>query len=84
MPDIKMTNSVRLLRAKQVAEKLSISQSTFYRILEKNAEFSDFPQPRKLSAKWVVWIESEVDSWILSHLQIKDSALPNNLKHAAL
>lgn len=56
----------KLLRVNQVAEKCGFSKSMIWAKLNpKNRRFdSDFPQPVRLSARAIGWIESELDAWI--------------------
>ena len=50
------------IRAEEISEKLGISLSAFYRLVEKTV---DFPPPVRFSSRWVAWFECEVDAWIL-------------------
>lgn len=63
-----VTAPLRLLRATQVCNKLNISKTTLYAKLDKNSKYYDpeFPKQINLGGKAVAWIESQIDSWILS------------------
>lgn len=45
---------------KQVAEKVSLGQSTIYRMISKGL----FPKPFSLGANRTAWIESDIDDWL--------------------
>lgn len=51
------------LRAKEVAEKLGISLSTFRRLIASKG--NDFPKPIRYNSRWVAWFDCEVESWII-------------------
>lgn len=50
----------RILRAKEVAERVSISTSQVYRL----AREGKFPEPVKITENRSGWLETEVDQWI--------------------
>ena len=52
--------SSRILKAKDVAERVSISTSQVYRL----ARDGRFPQPVKITENRSGWLETEVDQWI--------------------
>ena len=52
--------SSRILKAKEVAERVSISTSQVYRL----ARDGRFPEPVKITEKRSGWLETEVDQWI--------------------
>ena len=52
--------SSRILKAKDVAERVSISTSQVYRL----ARDGRFPQPVKVTENRSGWLETEVDQWI--------------------
>ena len=54
----------KLIRAKEVAKKVTLSVSHVYRL----ARDGKFPKPRKLSANTTVWVEEEIDQWISERL----------------
>lgn len=53
--------SIQILRAPQLAEKLSISKSTLWRWCKNKAHF---PQPKKISEGVTVWFADEVQDWL--------------------
>lgn len=53
-----MTEKNRLLRAKQVVERLPISISTWW----AGVKAGKYPQPLKLGPKTTVWRESDIDA----------------------
>jgi prophage regulatory protein len=52
--------SSRILKAKEVAERVSISTSQVYRL----ARDGRFPKPVKITENRSGWLETEVDQWI--------------------
>lgn len=51
---------MKLLRARDVAARVSVSQSQIYRMV-KNGQF---PPPIKVTDYRSGWVEQEVDQWI--------------------
>lgn len=50
----------QLLRLREVSRIVGLGRSSIYRLVSSGA----FPPPRKLGARSVAWLRSEVDSWI--------------------
>ena len=50
----------RILKAKEVAERVSISTSQVYRLVRDGR----FPEPVKITENRSGWLETEVDQWI--------------------
>lgn len=50
----------KLLRAKEVAEMVGLSVSTFYGLIRQNK----FPKPLKTSENTVAWRYSDIVGWI--------------------
>jgi len=52
----------RILRMRQLAEKLSLSDSHIYALIQKN----QFPKPFSLvhGGRAMGWYESEIDTWL--------------------
>ena len=50
----------RILKAKEVAERVSISTSQVYRL----ARDGRFPEPVKITENRSGWLETEVEQWI--------------------
>lgn len=57
---------VRILRVKQVKDRIGLSRSTIYDRLNPKSPRYDigFPKPVSLGGKAVGWLESEVCDWI--------------------
>lgn len=58
--------SARVLRIKQVQERLGLGRSTIYDRMDPDSPRYDstFPRPISLGISAVGWIESEIDQWI--------------------
>lgn len=58
---------IKILRIKQLTEKLSIGKSTIYDWLNPKSPRYDetFPKPIKLGGNAVGWICAHVDEWVL-------------------
>ena len=52
----------KILRLKEVSEKVALSPSTIYRLCET----SEFPQQIQLGARGCGWYEHELDEWLES------------------
>ena len=50
----------RMLRRPEVLARLGIGNSTLYTLMERG----EFPRPRRIGSRLVVWPESEVDAYI--------------------
>ena len=57
-----MSEQRRLLRLKQVCDKVGLGKSAIYDLIR----FGDppFPAPIKIGSSTSRWVESEVDAWI--------------------
>ncbi|MFA0945874.1 MULTISPECIES: helix-turn-helix transcriptional regulator [Pseudomonas syringae group] len=64
------TNYPRILRLKQVLERVGLSRSTIYdRINPASPRYdSSFPKPIKIGRSAVGWLESSINKWIESLL----------------
>jgi prophage regulatory protein len=68
------TQAYKMLRIKQLAEKIGLSRSTIYERINPKSKKHDpaFPRPVAL---WegpkapVAWIESEVDAWLVARIE---------------
>lgn len=60
---------MKLLRDKQVAEKLACSQAHVWVL----ARTESFPKPYKLSPRVTAWSDEELDAWLLTTKQQGDS-----------
>lgn len=74
------TNSHKILRCREVMNRVGISKSTIYDWLNpKSTRFDrSFPKPIKLGKASVGWVESALNEWL--ELRIKNS-LETNQKH---
>ena len=57
-----MQDEIELIKMDGLVEMLKTSESTIRRKLKSG----EIPQGRRLSAKIVVWIKSDIIAWILS------------------
>lgn len=55
------TNTKRIIRQKEVSEKLGLSKATIWTYVRTR---DDFPKPIRLGANSVGWLESEIDAFI--------------------
>ena len=51
---------MKALKIKDVVEKVSLGQSTIYKMVAGG----DFPRPFQIAPNRVAWVESEVDDWL--------------------
>lgn len=51
---------MKALTVKQVAEKLSLGQSTIYRMVANG----EFPKPFVLYSNRTAWLDEDVDAWL--------------------
>lgn len=51
---------MKALNVKQVAEKIALSESTIYRMVNNG----DFPKPFTLYSNRTGWLEEDVDAWL--------------------
>lgn len=63
-----LNDSLKVLKMKDLCEKIKSCRSAAYRRLDKNDSMYDatFPKPIKLGSRSIGFIESEVDVWLLS------------------
>lgn len=66
IPNQQVVSELRVLRIKDVTEKLAIGKSTLYDWLKPTSPRYDaqFPKPIKLSSKSIGWLSSEIDNWL--------------------
>ena len=55
------TNTKRIIRQKEVSEKLGLSKATIWTYVRTR---DYFPKPIRLGANSVGWLESEIDAFI--------------------
>jgi prophage regulatory protein len=58
-------HQVRALRDKDVAAKISGSRAHVWNLVKNDPTF---PRPARLSSNFTIWLESEVDAWLLSRV----------------
>ncbi|USX25538.1 AlpA family transcriptional regulator [Oxalobacteraceae bacterium OTU3CINTB1] len=63
---------LRIIRRKQLEERTGLSRSAIYDRLSSNSPRFDpsFPRAIKLGANSVGWVESEIEAWLLSRMQM--------------
>lgn len=50
----------RVLRRPEVEERTGLARSTIYKLIGEG----EFPEPIRLAARSVGWVEQEVDAWL--------------------
>ena len=60
---------LKILRLKKVKDRTGLSRSTIYLRIQKGT----FPRPINLGARAVGWIETEIQHWLTSCLESRDS-----------
>lgn len=56
-----------ILRVQEVSRRVGLSRTTLWRLGKRG----EFPQARKLTAKTIGWLESDVEEWIDTRARIK-------------
>jgi len=66
------TNQEKLfiLRRKQVEARTGLSRSTIYLRIQEGT----FPKPISLGERAVGWVENEIEAWLASRIENRDSA----------
>ncbi|MDT4307457.1 AlpA family transcriptional regulator [Klebsiella aerogenes] len=59
-------HSDRLLRLRQVEDKIGFGKSWIYRQIQ----LQQFPPSIRLNSRHVAWLESEVDAWIRQRIRL--------------
>lgn len=59
---------MKIIRLKQVIASTGLGRSTIYKYIAEGK----FPLPLKLSVRCVGWLESEIQQWIQSRLDIRN------------
>lgn len=52
---------MKALKIKDVVEKVSLGQSTIYKMVS----LGTFPRPFQIAPNRVAWVESEIDDWLI-------------------
>jgi len=55
-----MDRSKKFLRLPSVSEKVGLSRSQIYKLIQQG----EFPEPIKLGPKISVWIEEKLEAWM--------------------
>jgi prophage regulatory protein len=55
-----MDYSKKLLRLRQVIERVALSKSTIYRSMDDGS----FPRPLKLGSRMVRWLSDDIDNYL--------------------
>jgi prophage regulatory protein len=65
------TNQTKLsiLRLNKVKDRTGLSRSTIYLRIQEGT----FPRPINLGARAVGWLENEIDAWLTSCVESRDS-----------
>lgn len=59
----------RLMRCPEVLARVGLSKSTLYEMTAAG----EFPVPIPISRQAVAWLENEIDAWITSRIERRDS-----------
>ena len=64
--------SPRLIRIKEVIDRVGIGRSTIYDWMNPRSPRFDvtFPKPVKLGGNSIAWLEHDIDSWILGKVSV--------------
>lgn len=67
-----LNSGLKVLKMKEMCEKIKSCRSAAYRRLDKNDSMYDatFPKPIKLGSRSIGFLESEVDAWLLSRRRV--------------
>ena len=60
-----MQKAKRILRRKEVEEKVGLGRSSIY----QKVKTGGFPKPINISERAIGWVESEIDDWISSRIE---------------
>jgi prophage regulatory protein len=60
---------LKILRLKKVKDRTGLSRSTIYLRIQQGT----FPRPISLGARAVGWLENEIEAWLMSCLENRDS-----------
>lgn len=65
----------RILRLKQLSERIGLGRSTIYDRMDVQSPRYDatFPKPIKLGASAIGWIDSEITTWIEQRMTAKEA-----------
>ena len=60
---------MRIMRLKEVIEKTGLAKSTVYNLISQGK----FPKQIDLGARSVGWVDTEIEEWLLSKIELRDS-----------
>ncbi|WP_223511357.1 helix-turn-helix transcriptional regulator [Pseudomonas sp. GL-B-19] len=65
----------RIVRLKQLTERIGLGRSTIYDRMDVQSPRYDatFPKPIKLGAAAIGWIDSEITTWIEQRMSAKEA-----------
>ena len=63
----------KVLKVRQVAEEISVSVPQVYKLAKEGR----FPKPIKLGERGSGWLRTEVDDWLQSRVEVRDSEVAN-------
>jgi len=65
----------RILRLKQLTERIGLGRSTIYDRMDVKSPRYDatFPKPIKLGASAIGWVDSEITTWIELRMSAKEA-----------
>ena len=63
----------RVLKIKEVAEEISVSVPQVYKLVS----LGRFPKQIKLGERGSGWLRTEVDAWLQSRVEARDSEVAN-------
>jgi len=68
-----MNNTIKVLRIKDLINKIGIGRSTIYDWLNpQSPRFNaTFPRPMKIGLSAIGWLEHEVDAWITAQATLR-------------
>lgn len=69
--DAQTRTQMRVLRMRQVQDRIGLSRSSIYDRLNVNSPRYDdtFPTPMKIGVSAVGWLEESIDDWIFSRTE---------------
>jgi len=69
MPNTPDRDNRNFLRIPKVAKKTGLPKSTIYQYVTEGR----FPPPVKVSPRVAVWLESEIDAWMIDRVAERDA-----------
>jgi len=60
---------MRIMRLKEVIEKTGLAKTTIYNLISQG----EFPKQIDLGARSVGWVDTEIEEWLLSKIELRDS-----------